>query len=254
MEEFKLTRKQMAELLLSLKGDSKSSVIDILREAWAAAHKDQIKDGNKLSAFISTSLPPVYEKLMKTQKNEIGLSINEIVSLGNAIEYSMFSATAVQNWVKRDVKGMIGSPQVGRKYSVDQAAMLFIVEDLKSALDFDSIRKLLRLVFNNPEDRDDDLVNPVHLYTAYSSVFEDLDQNDDEVLDVDYRIRKGQAVQSLVKKRADDCVEIMIGLHGEGAEAVSHMIVVATLSVQTSYFQSLARRFTNAAFFVQDLE
>ncbi len=62
------------------------------------------------------------------------------------------------------------------KYSIEQAALLFIVEDLKTALDFESIRKLLRLIVNDPADRSDDLINPVHLYVAYSSLFEELNQ------------------------------------------------------------------------------
>ena len=40
----------------------------------------------------------------------------------------------MQNWVKRDIKEMIGSPQKGKKYSIEQAALLFIVEDLKQHL------------------------------------------------------------------------------------------------------------------------
>ena len=39
----------------------------------------------------------------------------------------------MQNWVKRDIKEMIGSPQK-KKYSIEQAALLFIVEDLKQHL------------------------------------------------------------------------------------------------------------------------
>jgi hypothetical protein len=253
METFKLTRKQMAELLLSLKDESAKTALEVLQEAWIASRASEVEQGNTLSAFVTTSLPPIYEKLLKSEKKEIGLSINDIVSLGNGIEYSTFSATAVQNWVKRDVKGLIGSPRNGRKYSVEQAAMLFIVEDLKSTLDFGSIRKLLRLVFNNPEDRNDDLIAPVRLYAAYSSVFEDLDRNDDEVLDVDYRVKRGRALQVMVKQRADDYVKKESRLYRDGAEAVSHAIVVATLAVQTSYFQSLARQFLNTAMFIHNL-
>ena len=64
-----------------------------------------------------------------------------------------------------------------KKYSIEQAALLFIVEDLKTALDFESIRKLLRLIVNDPADRSDDLINPVHLYGAYSSLFEELNRD-----------------------------------------------------------------------------
>src|SRR5581483_9440841 len=112
--------------------------------------------------------------LVKTEELDIGFSLNEIGALGNQIEHTSFSVTALQNWVKRDLKDMIGAPQRGKKYSIEQAALLFIVEDLKTALDFDSIRKLLSLIVNDPSDRDDDLISPIRLYAAYSSLFEAL--------------------------------------------------------------------------------
>lgn len=245
MEEFTLTRRQMADLLLALNGEKKESAVEVLRKAWCSKRQlDPAGDG--WGAFVETSFPPVYERFMKSVRRPVGLSINEIASLGNAIEYSTFSTSAVQNWVKRDVRELIGSPKIGRKYTVEQAALLFLVEDLKSVLDFESIRRLLTLVFQDIDDRDDDLINPLHFYAVYSTLFDELDQNDDEVLDVDFRIRKNQAVEKLVQKKADEYVRGRYGLKDEAAQTVSRAVVIAVLGVQTAYFQSLARRFFRA--------
>lgn len=166
METFHLTRNEMATLLLSLRGWNTKKPLGILQEAWAKSHKKDIESGQSVTAFITTALSPIFEKLIKIEDTDVGFSLNEIVALGNQIENTSFSVTAMQNWVKRDIKEMIGSPQKGKKYSIEQAALLFIVEDLKTALDFESIRKLLRLIVNDPADRSDDLINPVHLYGA----------------------------------------------------------------------------------------
>lgn len=153
----------------------------VLLEAWKEKQGEKADGYSLFSTYVSSYLPPIYEKLIRTNKKEIGLSINEIVALGNQIEYSTFSTTAVQNWVKRDMKELIGSPQLGKKYSIDQAAILYIVEDLKTVLDFESICNLLKINFTNIEDRNDDVINPLHFYSIYASVFEELNQRNDHI-------------------------------------------------------------------------
>lgn len=250
MEMLQLTRKAMSELLLSLKGATNETPLAILQKAWSATHQQDIQKGKTFAAFISTSLPPILEKLIKLDKKDVGLSLNEIVALGNQIEYTHFSSGAVQNWVKRDIKDWIGTPQVGKKYAIDQAALLFMVEDLKATLDFDAIRKLFALIFNNPNDYHDDLINPIDLYAAYSSIFEDLDKNNDQVLD----IKQDQSMDTFIQKYAKAYAEQMNGLSNEQKEAISNTIVIATLSVQTAYFQNLSKRYLNATLFLRHLD
>ena len=104
----------------------------------------------------------------------------------------------MQNWVKRDIKRNDWLSSKGKKYSIEQAALLFIVEDLKTALDFESIRKLLRLIVNDPADRSDDLINPVHLYVAYSSLFEELNQGNCLQLNATDTVH---TIENIVKKK-----------------------------------------------------
>ncbi|MBD0380160.1 DUF1836 domain-containing protein [Paenibacillus sedimenti] len=257
METFYLTRKQMGALLLSLRGITDKTPLATLQEAWVKSHKTDIEHGKSLGAFISTSLPPVFEKIIKMKQTNQGFSLTDIVSLGSQIEYTHFSITSVQNWVKRDFKDLIGPPRIGKKYSIDQTAILFIIDDLKATLDFESIRKLLTLVFNDPQDVADDWISPLKLYKAYSSIFEELDQNNDQVLDLsghDSGIRNhDHMLENLIKQRVDEYAGTLEGLNDEQKEAVSNTIFIAMVSVQTSYFQSLAKRFLNATLFLQRL-
>ncbi|CAM4377570.1 hypothetical protein BAMA_21155 [Bacillus manliponensis] len=250
METFHLTRNEMARLLLSLRGWDTNKPLAILQEAWAKSHKKDIESGESVTAFITTALSPIFEKLIKIEETDIGFSLNEIVALGNQIENTKFSATALQNWVKRDIKEMIGSPQKGKKYSVEQAALLFIVEDLKTALDFESIRKLLRLIVNDPADRSDDLINPVRLYAAYSSLFEELNASGYTQLKETDTIH---TIEQIIKEKADAIASTFEHITSAQREAIRNAIIIATLSVHTAYVQMLAKRYVSATLFLQEL-
>ena len=255
MKQFTLTRREAAMLLLSIQGKSRKTPLDVLREAWLRTHSHDLDRDVSLAAFLETSIPAICEKIMK--KRIQGLSLNEIVKIGNQIEYSNLSITSVQNWVKRDFKDFLGAPREGKKYSIEQAGMILIIEDLKSALDFESIRKLFQIIFRNPEDDDDDLIAPVQLYYAYSALFEEMDENDDQLLDIsgyDKSLRNQDAViEQLIRVKTDAYVNQFPGLTSEQKEAVRNILMIALISVQTSYFHSLARRYMNATLFLQNL-
>lgn len=257
METFYLTRKEMSILLLSMQGKVDKTPLAILQEAWAKNHKNEIEYGQSTMAFIGTQLPPIFEKIIKSNQQDTGFSLHEIVSLGSQIEYTSIAVTSVQNWVKRDIKDIIGSPQIGKKYSIDQAAILYMVEDLRTSLDFESIRRLLTLVFKNPNDLSDDLLSPVKLYAAYSTIFEELDRNNDQVLDIDghpsNRKNHDHMLEHIIQQKADQFVEALTGLRADEQKAVSNTIVIAMISVQTAYFQKMAKRFLNATLFLQNL-
>jgi hypothetical protein len=248
MPSLTLTRKQMAELLVSLQTNEQGTPMDVLKQAWLETNA--ISEDAAMKGKGESSLPSIFEKIIKGSKKEIGFSINEIVSLGNQIEYSSFSTTAVQNWVKRDVRSLIGAPQQGKKYSLEQAAVLFIVEDLKSTLDFVSIRNLLTMIFNNIEDRHDDLIDPIHFYHTYASIFEELDLNDDHVVDVDFRVTDGNKAEILIYQKAEEKIQRWGVLNHREQSIVKNAMVIATLSVQTSYFQSVSRQFLNSTLFI----
>ncbi|MCF6411165.1 DUF1836 domain-containing protein [Pseudalkalibacillus salsuginis] len=244
MPSFKLTRHQMAELLISINSDQGKTPLDVLKKVWL-----DTKSSNE-KGVLESSLPAIFEKIIKGPNHNKGFSINEIVSLGNQIEHSSFSTSAVQNWVKRDVRNLIGSPQKGKKYSIEQAAILFIVEDLKSTLDFLSIRNMLTLIFNDIEDRHDDLIGPIDFYYTYSAIFEELDLNNDHVVDVDFRVKQGTKAEMLVFQKAENKIKCLDRLDNKELSIVKNALVIATLSIQTSYFQSVSRQFLNTTLFL----
>lgn len=253
MESFTLTRKDMARLLLALNGDNDVNPLQVLQNAWAKNHQDDMRNGKALPAFLSTFLPPVVEKMIKGTHVK-GFSLQEIAALGRLIEYSSLSITAMQNWVKRDFKEYFDSPKVGKKYSINQAALLFIIDDLKGNLDFDSIRKLFCIIFNNPEDECDDLIKPVNLYEAYAALFEQLDANNDQLMDtagfVSDSKKQDFVTENIVLSAANQCAAKLPELTGKQREAIRNFLFIAAISIQTAYFHSVSRRYFNATMFL----
>jgi len=257
MEIFTITRFQMSELLGGIANTGSKSPLVILQQAWAKTHAAEKMNGKMLGAFVETSLPPIFEKLIKMTARSAGFSLNEIIALGNQIEYSHYSITSVQNWVKRDFKDLISVPDHGKKYSIDQAALIFMIDDLKATLDFDSIRKLLTIVFDPSETSSMRPISPLQIYAAYTSIFEQLDKNNDQVLDLSGhesgKRNQDHILENLIKQKADEYAAGLGEVSEKEREAISNLVFIAMLSVQTSYFQSMAKRFFNATLFLQHI-
>ncbi|MEC1239022.1 DUF1836 domain-containing protein, partial [Bacillus paralicheniformis] len=181
MKPFKLTRLEMAKLMYALKGQLDVSPLAILLRSADLA-PDEPEDNLDIPEFIVR-----YER--KKPKTEHGLSTNEIVELGNLCELTSLKSTAIQNWIKRDIKDLMGHPELGKKYSIDQAVILLIVRDLKSVYDFETIRPILTTVFNTITDRSDDVVSPLRFYEGYA-----------RVLDYVYRIKDYTLNESALEK------------------------------------------------------
>jgi hypothetical protein len=228
----------MAEFLFSLNGIGTKSPKEVLEEARAS-----IKPKVDKAIDSETDMPPIFGKLLKATTSSIGFSINQVVELGNQIEFTHLTPTAVQNWVKREVKQLIGSPQLGKKYTVEQAATLFIVEDLKASLDFDSIGKILALLFNNPEDREDDVIDPLRFYHGYATIFEKAyHQNLAED-------NMHQNMDQFIQREALNLVETFEDLNAVQKDMVSKILLTASLSVLSAYYKSLTKKyFTDALF------
>jgi RNase P protein component len=227
VERFQLSRKKIADFLLSFTDEEESR--SIRGKAWFTHEENTIV------------LPEMIEKVIKnSQRGQIGFSINEIVTLGNHIEFTNLSSAAVQNWVKRDVRELIGSPQHGKKYTAEQAAILFIVKDLKASLDFESIRKILSLIFNNPADRSDDIIDPVHFYAAYASIFEKL--HHEQILLNNEKIHIHKEVEQFIYKEAQLQMETFNTLRKEEVEIVQNMIITAVNTVIAAYYQHITKQ------------
>ncbi|GGD84464.1 DUF1836 domain-containing protein [Paenibacillus nasutitermitis] len=253
MQTLTFTRKEMAELLLSINKQSARSPLSIIQETWRSHIQREKDQGISMSAFVSTALPPVMERMIKSDMNP-ALSLHDIVSLGSQIEYTHFSATSVQNWVKRDFKDFIGLAEEGKKYSLQQASLFFIIEDLRSALDYEAIRKLFEIVFpvTGTDGRHPQLLCPLNFYAAYAELFEELDGH--------YRAYEGERNDLISKwdqmigKLTGEFVAGLPGFAEEQRDALQNALHVALISVHTSCFHSLARRYLNGMVFMNTLK
>ncbi|MCY9510101.1 DUF1836 domain-containing protein [Paenibacillus larvae] len=240
METFTLTRKEISGLLRCLQGHSEKTPLQVLQQAWASRHQQDLEAGTSFAAFVSTALPSIFTKLIKTQPVH-HLSLHDIVALGNQIEYTTFSITSVQNWVKRDFKEMLVKNKKGRKYCVNQIALLFMIEDFKTNLDFESIRGLFRAVFGDFRTDEDDLLEPVDIYAIYANMAEEIETD------------KTQHMEQVIRNKADRFVHSLVHLNEEQKEAVRNMIMIGVISIQTAFCQHLAKKYINATLFLQHL-
>lgn len=255
MESFTLTRKEMSTLLLSLQGASELTPLSILQRAWTKNHQSMDREGSVPSSILP-EMPHIIEKLLKGTPFT-GFSLHEIADLGHLIEHSNVSITSIQNWVKRDFKEMFITTKEGRKYAVNQAALLYIIDDLKSTLDFLSIRKLFQtLFFSEHQVRGAyELIEPIQFYHIYATMFEEMDGNNDQVFDIVGHGAAGRSQDSLLEKmvqgHADRITQQLTYLSQVQQKIVSNVLVIASLSVQTSYLHSISKKYYNATMFLE---
>jgi len=224
MTKIQLNRKVMAELLFSLKGFENSSPLQVILNSDEHVQKKDIPE------FILK-----FEK-RRTKKN-FGLSTNEIVALGNLCELTSLKSTSIQNWIKRDVKEIIGPPELGKKYSIEQTALLLIVKDLKAVFDFETIRNLLMKVFNTLSDRSDDLISPLIFYKLYALILENLRDI------VVHSTLKGPLEKKIEKEVFKLLQKEMNINNSQNKEIISRILVITILSVLSSHIQLRTLRY-----------
>ncbi|WP_226668415.1 DUF1836 domain-containing protein [Metabacillus litoralis] len=219
-----LTRIQMSKLLYSLKGDSNHSPYSI------------VEDAINIPLNFHDEIPNFIMKANKKRNNmELGLSTNEIVALANLCELTALKSTSLQNWIKRDVKELIGSPELGKKYSIDQAAMLLIVKDLKNSFDFEKIRNVLTVVFNTLSDRSDDLISPISFYELYAKVLSSLDVLPSLTMGGD------PTLKHIIIQKIDALSKPLNDLSDLQWETIKSVLVISVLSVLASHLHTLAQ-------------
>lgn len=242
MQEFFLTRAETGQLLITLEQGEPDRLSDLMHRAWTLRSPSKRQGEHPV---LSEPLPPIAKKLMKSAGRK-GLSLHEIAELGQLVEFAKPSATSMQNWVKRDFKSFFVCPQAGKKYSPGQAALLYIIDDLKSSLDFDSLRGLFGIMFGKPEcDKADTIITPIALYACYAELYEEIKSLGRQ------GARSGGQLEEIIRLRADKTAErFSLGTELE-REALRNMLLVAVISVHTTYCQSLARRYSDATLFLE---
>lgn len=249
MQQFSLTRAEAGQLLMALELGEPGKLSDIMQRAWAA--RSQTKRAGE-HPVLSEPLPPIAMKLMKSGGRR-GLSLHEVAELGQLVEFASPSSTSMQNWVKRDFKSFFVCPQAGKKYSPGQAALLYMIDDLKSSLDFDSLRGLFGILFGKPEgghaaaptEKPKPIITPIALYACYAELYEEIKSLGRQ------GSRSGDQLEEAVRIRADKTAAQLSLRTKLEREALRNMLLVAVISVHTAYCQTLARRYSEATLFLE---
>lgn len=215
-----LTRKQMTSLLYSLKGQLNQPPSSILEKAFG--------ESNLVTKINDQTIPRFLLKNKRLLNKEYGLSTNEIVSLANLCELTSLKSTSIQNWIKRDIKELIGAPELGKKYSIEQTAMLLIVKDLKSTFEFEKIRNILIIVFNTLSDRSDDLINPIKFYEIYAIVLDSFDT---------LPFLSDQTLENCIISRIESLPKFK-SLSLDQSKPIKNVLVITVLSVLASHMQA----------------
>ncbi|MDQ6419002.1 DUF1836 domain-containing protein [Paenibacillus sp. LHD-117] len=244
MDGFTLTRAEVGSLLQAMEGIGPDQPADIMQRAWAARSMSKRPHEHHV---LSAPLPPIAMKLMKNGERK-GLSLHEIAELGQLTEFASPSATSMQNWVKRDFKAYFACPQAGKKYSPGQAALLYMIDDLKASLDFESVRSLFAILFGKPEcaggDPQKPLIAPVALYSCYAGLYEEIKALSRS------GARSGSQLEEIVRSRADKTAGQLVQGTEQEREALRNILLVAVISVQSAFCQALARRYSEATLFL----
>ncbi|SMG29208.1 DUF1836 domain-containing protein [Paenibacillus aquistagni] len=254
MEPFTFTRKQMSQLLLSIASycekrqaaaPASHPSLNWLHEAWQRDQQPSSSDSS-LSCAMPNRLQMMIEKYIRSGMWTEGLSLNEIVALGNQVEYTNFSITSVQNWVKREIRSLVGPPRLGKKYDLQQAAIILIVEDLRAALSFEEIRQMftsLRIHAQEPVP----IIKPLRLYQLYSTLYEALDQDNDQILDVrlfdPLKLHHDGQLESVIRLKTEEFLVEELPQEREYHFLLRDALIIALTSLQTIFFQSLAKRY-----------
>lgn len=227
MKLHKLNRLEMVKLLRSLKGDTEEKPLDIIGHSAS-------KSGTIVPHFLIK-----YEKRKK--KLDYGFSTNEIVELGNLCELTSLKPSAIQNWIKRDIKDLIGHPELGKKYSVDQAVILLIVRDLKSIYDFDTIRNILNRLFNNITDRSDDVVSPIDFYEGCARLLSIMLSEEKN-----YSLKQSEITIVLIKE-SEQLADLFPDLNDDEWEMIKELMAATVISILCFHLQVSAQSITQHA-------
>ncbi|RJE90806.1 DUF1836 domain-containing protein [Paenibacillus sp. 1011MAR3C5] len=246
MDRFWLTRQELANVLRSLEERGGEKPSDILRHAWTrnepGAGQSEIR-----GMLRGSPLPPIAEKLMRCTERR-GFSLHEIADLGHLLEFSTLSVTSMQNWVKRDFKMYFHCPQAGKKYSLNQTALLLMIDDLKANLDFESIRRLFAMLFCESEDNGKPAlagITPLSLFDRYTSLYQALDRRKQ------WESMKEEQLEQVVWEEAAKSAEAMPALSADQKAALHTVLFVAVISIQAARLQALARHYCQAALYMR---
>lgn len=94
--------------------------------------------------FLQYAYPTVFN-IIKREK--LKFSLSEMVQFINLSRFRVIKDTTLKSWVSNgEFKNFIGSPKLGRKYSLIQLLKLFLIHDLRQVIEDYQMGKYLKMI------------------------------------------------------------------------------------------------------------
>jgi hypothetical protein len=119
---------------------NKKNLLPILSRTEDAFTKEALK------ALVQHFCPSVLKEMLFNKNVIPRFSLKELESIMEMALLNNVVATTMQNWIQKGFKELIGSPEIGKKYSIRQISYILFINDLNQTLDFDSIKKILQFI------------------------------------------------------------------------------------------------------------
>ncbi len=167
-ESLKLVEKAFRRWYLDLKDDRMiGPLINSLKNINGRLNildKGDISEED-LKDLVKSFCPNIFTAILFTQNETLRLSLKEIESLMETTLFKKFTATTVQNWIQKELKEVIGPPELGKKYSVRQISYLLLVDDLKTSIGSYEIKKILNLLDKYSDNQELLVLKLIKIYT-----------------------------------------------------------------------------------------
>lgn len=181
---------------------------------------DDIKD---LAAEMSKNSIVPFEDLP-----HYDLFLSQVIDfLNDKFEDEKYTSNIVQNYIKGEV---ISKPDDGKKrgYKKDHLAQLVLLSYMRPILTTEEIKKVFHLVFNDINNRNDDIISWERAYKIFSHIQEEVfkDFLSEEHFD------KGELNRIMKENNLSD----------ENEERITMFLVVMTLIAQASVIKKFAKK------------
>lgn len=181
---------------------------------------DNVKD---LATEMSKNSIVPFEELP-----QYDLFLSQVIDfLNDKFEDEKYTSNIVQNYIKGEV---ISKPEDGKKrgYKKDHLAQLVLLSYMRPILTTEEIKKVFRLVFNDINNRNDDIISWEKAYKIFSHIQEEVFK--------DFLSEEHFNKEELNKimKESD--------LSSDNEERITMFLVVMTLIAQASVIKKFAKK------------
>lgn len=185
--------------------------------------KDIMKYINNEAAKISENVIVDYEDLPRYD-----LFLSQVIDyLNDKFENEKYTSNIIQNYIKNDV---ISKPEDGKKrgYTKEHIVQLVLLSYMRPVLTTEEIKKVFKLVFNEINDKSDDLISWEEGYKMFSEIQKECFDNISSIGNINI-------------KKVEDIVKTS-DTKDSNENRLKIFIIVMTLIAQASTIKNLAKK------------